>query len=95
VSNMNSVERRYREDPVYNKFVDMMVMMLEQLRLSPSEMREAAVLACIIFEQRHPRTNFIMPMNHDEVERFLNSHVGDILKPRQPGKQPDGSEWYP
>ena len=50
-------EERYRRDPLFKHFVDVIHAMLEKSEMSPSEVREGAMLACIHFEMwrvRHP-----------------------------------------
>lgn len=45
-------EDRYRRDPVFKTFVDTVRVLIERAEMSPSEVREGAVLACIHYEQR-------------------------------------------
>jgi len=46
---MNATEK-YQNDPFFHKVVDMLEAMLHEAKLTPSEVREAAVLACINYE---------------------------------------------
>lgn len=51
----NSPRDRYNRDPQFNCLVNAQVQLLEKCEFSPSEMRGAAVLACILYEERHRR----------------------------------------
>lgn len=55
-SPMTQLERKYHNDPVFYAMVQNLVHSLEQVYMTPSELREAAVLACMVFEERHPQT---------------------------------------
>lgn len=48
------VRERYMRDAVFHTVVDSMRALLYNARLTPSEIREAAMLACIIEEERRP-----------------------------------------
>jgi hypothetical protein len=48
---MPAIER-YQRDPEFNRLVDMMQAMIHQAQFSPSELREAAVLAATMYEER-------------------------------------------
>lgn len=43
---------RYLRDPEFHQLVDHMRAMIERAQFSPSELREAAILAAIIYEER-------------------------------------------
>lgn len=49
------VEERYQNDVAFHAMVDMMRHYIEQLALTPSEVREASMLACFQYEQRRFR----------------------------------------
>lgn len=49
---MDSVQRRYENDINFHAMVDAMEAAIEQLQLTPSEMREAAMYAATRHEQR-------------------------------------------
>ncbi len=53
--NYQESHRRYLHDPVYHAMVDAMRKSLQELTLTPSEMREAVMLACIQFENERVR----------------------------------------
>jgi hypothetical protein len=46
---------RYNNDPLFRTFVDTMVAAIERGQTTPCEVREAAMLAQIIYEDRNPR----------------------------------------
>lgn len=56
-----STRQRYNSDPVFSKLVDMMIGQLEQVYhiecadFKPSEVREAAILALILYEERYTK----------------------------------------
>jgi hypothetical protein len=55
----------YQHDPFYRQAVDCMMNMIVQLHASPSEVREMATFACILFEETNARPKYIM----DKLER--------------------------
>ncbi len=52
---MMNMRDRYRDDPLFHRLVDTLVMSIEQGLLTPTETREAAMLAQIMYEDRHSR----------------------------------------
>jgi hypothetical protein len=46
---------RYLTDAVFHHLVDTLVAAVEAAQVTPSEIREAAMLAQILYEERHPR----------------------------------------
>ena len=52
---MMSVEDRYKTDAAFHSLVDYMVSMIERCRFTPTEIREAAMLAAIISDRRNIR----------------------------------------
>lgn len=48
-------------DPEYRRLVDMLGQFVESARFTPSELREACVLASINYEMRHVRSQQIDP----------------------------------
>ena len=61
---MNDVKRRYMNDPVFHAVVDQLRGILRSAMLAPSEVREAAMLACIIEDEYNPRP----PLSTSDVE---------------------------
>jgi len=50
-----SPRQRYENDPIYNSVVNTLETIIEACQLTPLEVREAAMLACIHYEQRRTR----------------------------------------
>lgn len=50
----DDTRRRYRNDPVFHSMVNALRGAIRELMLTPSEVREAAMLACVIEEERRP-----------------------------------------
>jgi hypothetical protein len=53
---MKTPREKVMNDPEYNALVRMLESMIEQARFTPSELREACVLASINYEMRHVRS---------------------------------------
>lgn len=68
---MKTPRDKYLNDPEYNRLVDMLESFVEHARFTPSELREAAVLACINYEMRHVRDRAIDP-RAEEAFRILD-----------------------
>lgn len=56
--NRLSPEERYHKDPQFKSLIDMLEMLIERAQLTPTEIREAATLACIHYEQRRCKPFF-------------------------------------
>jgi hypothetical protein len=67
-----SAQQRYLNDPQYAKLVDTMVQLINTNQFTPSELREAAVMASIKYEMNHVRTNGIhlTPELHQRLEEL-------------------------
>jgi len=68
---MKTPREKYMNDPEYHRLVNMLEHFVETARFSPSELREAAVLACINYEMRHVRDRVIDPRT-EEAFRILD-----------------------
>ena len=68
---MKSPREKYLNDPEYHNLVRMLENFVETARFTPSELREAAVLACINYEMRHVREQTIDP-RAEEAFRVLD-----------------------
>jgi hypothetical protein len=64
---MKSPREKYQNDPEYHHLVCMLESMIEQARFTPSELREACVLASINYEMRHIRERQIDPRTQDAL----------------------------
>ena len=58
---MKTPREKYMNDPEYHQLVRMLEDFIERARFTPSELREAAMLASINYEMRHVRDHHIDP----------------------------------
>lgn len=71
-----SARERYQTDPQFHQLIDMMTAAIERCDFTPSEMREAALLASIQYEELHIRTRYVVRPELEEalaVVHRLNS----------------------
>ena len=61
-----TVAERYDRDPMFRVLVDTLYLQIQQARYTPTEIREAAMLAQIRFEQRTLRPMIIPLRCEDE-----------------------------
>lgn len=66
---MKTPRERYHNDADFKVLVDLMVTQIIQCKYTPAEMREAAILASIIYEEHNLSVNPILL--NDKVERQL------------------------
>ena len=50
---MKTPRAKYENDPEYHRLVDTLVNSIITMHYTPSEIREAAILACIIYEEQY------------------------------------------
>ena len=85
---MRSPRDRYASDPAFHHLVDLIEVMIERAEFSPSEIREAAMLACINHEMRH-----IRPLRIDrspELDHALNVLQCFTENPKRSPTQTEG-----
>lgn len=58
---MKTPEEKYRNDPIYRQIVDMCESLIVQCQLTPSEIREAVMFACVRHEMQTVRNQMIYP----------------------------------
>ncbi|MFA6309820.1 MAG: hypothetical protein WC677_08865 [Clostridia bacterium] len=68
---MKTPRDKYLNDVKYKMLVDMMIASIDDCNYTPSEMREASVLASILYEERHIR-RYCIPIVTEELEKSLN-----------------------
>jgi hypothetical protein len=68
-----SARDRYRNDPTYRQVVNMMEHLLHTTQVTPSEMREAAILASINYEMMTIR-RYHIPMTQEMHTRLEELH---------------------
>jgi hypothetical protein len=66
---MSDVKHRYQNDPVFYTVVNQMRAIITSATLTPSEVREAAMLACIIEEEYKPRRPYTTSNEELEIMR--------------------------
>jgi hypothetical protein len=71
---MKTPKEKYMNDPEYNHLVSVLEDLIERARFTPSELREACMLASINYEMRHIRSREIDP-RAEEAMRFLEDYV--------------------
>lgn len=76
---MKTPREKYMNDPEYHQLVCTLESFIERAQFSPSELREAAVLACINYEMRHVRERTIDPRTAEAL-RVLDEFAS--RKPR-------------
>lgn len=58
---------RYRNDATFRALVDMMRAAIERAEFTPSEIREAAMLAQILYEETNLRPRFVEAVHGAEI----------------------------
>ena len=77
---MKTPRDKYMNDPEYHQLVTMLENFIERAQFTPSELREAAMLASINYEIRHVRQYTIDPRT-EEAFRVLDEFT--TRKPRR------------
>ena len=71
---MKTPKEKYMNDPEYHHLVCTLEELIEKARFTPSELREACVLASINYEMRHIRDMHIDP-KLENAFRFLDDYI--------------------
>lgn len=71
---MKTPREKYMNDPEYHNLVRALEQFIERAQFTPSELREAAVLASINYEMRHIRQQTIDPRAEGAL-RILDEFV--------------------
>lgn len=64
---MKTPKEKYMNDPEYHHLVLTLESMIERAQFTPSELREACILASINYEMRHVRATNIYPRLNDAL----------------------------
>ena len=76
VLKMKTPKEKYMNDPEYHHLVSTLEGLIVQARFTPSELREACLLASINYEMRHVRDHQIDPRTMEALDtlerRFIN-----------------------
>ena len=75
---MMPLRERYNTDNHFKSLVDMMSSYIYHCYFSPSEVREAAILASIIYEERNIRQMVIVDRETEEALRVIRKKVEEI-----------------
>lgn len=73
---MDKVLRRFYDDPVFHAVVMAMESVLVKYQLSPSEMREAVMLACVNFEQERNSTAIFCGAGENIAQQAAAQNTG-------------------
>lgn len=65
---LKNPREKYLNDPEYNHLVNMLTGLIEQAKFTPSELREACILASINYELRHIRDCTVDPKISDALK---------------------------
>ena len=68
---MRTPKEKYLNDPQYHSLVDSLESMIHQAQFTPSELREACILACIHYETSRP-ISMLIDKNTEEALRVLH-----------------------
>ena len=68
---MRTIRERYNNDPNFHSLVSLMVAHFERCFYTPSEMREAALLASIIYEEHHIRKMVVVNDGAEHCLKYL------------------------
>lgn len=78
---MMTLRDRYQTDPAFKALVDMMVGHIQTCQYTPSEMREAAILASIIYEEHNITVaKRFIDINIEYNLRTVREHMKQIMK---------------
>ena len=64
---MKTPEQKYMSDPDYHMLVDLLESFIYRNQYTPSEMREAAMFACIKYEMNQPQRTMSF---HDTLSKI-------------------------
>ena len=68
---MKTLRDKYYHDPQYHALVQNLIRLITDCRYTPSEMREACILASIIYEENRPHDRYFK--NDEKVLSALNT----------------------
>ena len=69
---MKTPQEKYERDPEYRRLVDVLENSVCSATFTPSEIREAAIYACIRYEIRRMPTTMQIPLEMENSLRYLN-----------------------
>lgn len=69
--NLQKAREAYRNDPQYHNLVELLIHQIETLQMSPSEIREAAMFACLMLEERTIDPMMVFRPDSEEYRKFV------------------------
>ncbi len=84
---MQSPKERYETDTNYRQLVDMIENFIQQAQFTPSEVREAAVMACIHYEMRYGFKHYCVPLKVNEAFNVLTDWRADEIAAKRKVKE--------
>lgn len=67
MSDIRKLRDLYGRDPVFHQLVTSLAQMIETFKLSPSEVRDAAMFAAYLVEMRNPMPRLQFPNDPEKV----------------------------
>ncbi len=87
---MQSPKERYETDTYYRQFVDTIENLIYHAHFTPSEVREAAVMACIHYEMRYGFKHYCVPLKVNEAFAVLTDWREDEKAKRKAKEKQSG-----
>jgi hypothetical protein len=66
---MMTPQERYDRDPEFHHLVDLLTDAITRCQYSPTEIREAAMLACIRYEMQNIHSPYVIDSRTGEIKR--------------------------
>ena len=82
-----SAEERYQTNPAFHALVDMLMSAIEGAQFTPSELREAATLACTMYEMTHIRRVYPSPSDDTLLRRLVALDIAERAKIISPNER--------
>ncbi len=73
---MKTIRERYLNDVQFKTLVDVMASQLDRCAYTPSEMREAAIMASILYNERIEPNSML---KHIEISNFIGTPDGSPI----------------
>jgi len=72
---MKTLRERYLYDPEFKTLVDLMTAHIQRANFTPSEMRQAAILASIIYEERNLHRMVFVEKDVEEALEVIHKRI--------------------
>lgn len=69
--NYHKCQEAYHNDTTFHSLVDALIGLIEKLEMTPSEIREAATFAAILFEQTRCCPTYVVPSGALDREQYI------------------------